>query len=156
MSSNLRMPDVNHVTLAGRLTRDPDLRYTQGGTAVCSFSIAVSKKYKTKDGEVREQTYFGNVEAWAKMAEWLGHELRKGRPVLVEGSLVTDEYEAKDGAKKSRTKIVATRVQPLDWAEKDGAQTQAPSPAPRTQDASAGRYKPSEDEAIEAQDDLPF
>ena len=145
--SNLRMPEINHVTIAGRLTRDPDLRYTPSGTAVCTFSVAVSKRYKTKDGETKEQVYFGSVEAWAKLAEWLGKDLRKGRPVIVEGSLVTDEYEGKNGEKKSRTKIVASRVQPLDWGDKDDG-------APRTETASAGRRKPVEEEP--AEDDLPF
>ncbi|MCC6490704.1 MAG: single-stranded DNA-binding protein [Candidatus Hydrogenedentes bacterium] len=148
--SNLRMPEINHVTLAGRLTRDPDLRYTPSGAAVCTFSVAVSRKFKTKDGETKEQVYFGNVEAWQKMAEWLGQELKKGRPVLVEGSLATDEYEGKDGAKKSRTKINAIRVQPLDWADKDGGQTQAP--ATRTESA---KQKPVEEEGV-CDDDLPF
>ena len=67
--SDLRMPDLNKVSLAGRLTRDPELRYIPSGTAVCELGLAVSRKYRTKEGEQREWTLFINVKCWGKKAE---------------------------------------------------------------------------------------
>jgi single-strand DNA-binding protein len=137
--SDLRVPDLNRVLIAGRLTRDPELRYTASGLAYCRVGIANTRYYKGKDGGRNEETTFVDVTVWDKQAEWIGERLRKGRPVLVEGRLRTSEWEDKStGQKRSRIEIQAQRVTPLDWDEGDrpGAPqanraVAAPAPAPR-------------------------
>jgi single-strand DNA-binding protein len=126
--SDLRMPDLNKVTLVGRLTRDPELRYTPQGTAVCKLGLAVSRNYKGRDGERKEDTTYVNIDVWDKSAEYCGENLRKGRPVLVEGSLKSDQWEDKNtGQKRTSISVRAQRVQQLDWEDR-GAQKPAPQP----------------------------
>ncbi len=142
--SDLRMPDLNKVTLVGRLTRDPELRYIQSGTAVCDLGLAVSRFYRTKDGEKREETLFINVNVWDKTAEFCGENLKKGRPILVEGRLKSDEWEDKNtGQKRTAIKVQGVRIQQLDWDDRGGSRPSAP-PDPR----------PIEEPVPE--DDIPF
>lgn len=128
--SDLKLPDINRTFLAGRLTANPELRYTPGnpGTAVCKLRLAVSRKYRTRDGEAKEKTLFINVTVWDKAAEWVGENLKKGRPVIVEGRLTSDQWEDKQtGQKRTSIEVRADRVQALDWDE-DGQRGQT---APR-------------------------
>ena len=104
--SDLRMPDINKVMLAGRLTRDPELQYIPSGTALCKMGLAVSRKYKTKTGEMREDTLFVDVTTWGASAEYCGEHMRKGAPVLVEGRLQLDQWESKEGEKRSKLRVV--------------------------------------------------
>ena len=121
--ADLRMPDINHVTLAGRLTRDPELRYIASGSAVCKLGLAVSRKYKTKSGETREETLFVNVTVWGPSGEWCGEHMKKGAPVLVEGSLKSNEWEDKNtGQKRTAIDINANRVQSLAWEDRGDQQ----------------------------------
>jgi len=130
--SDFRMPDFNKVYLAGRLTRDPELKYMPSGTAFCKIGLAVSRVYKTKDGERKEDTFFVNVTVWDKSAEYCGEHLKKGRPILVEGRLTSNEWEDKaTGQKRSSIEIRAERVQQLDWDDKGGGGSSAPRPQPR-------------------------
>lgn len=129
--ADLRMPDVNRVLLAGRLTRDPELRYTPSGAPVCKMGLAVERRYRTKDGEQREETFFINVTAWSKTAEFCGENLKKGRPVLVEGRLRSDEWEDKTtGQRRTSIEVNAVRIQQLDWA--DRAAPTGPAPEAET------------------------
>lgn len=140
--SDLRMPDLNMVMLAGRLTRDPELRYLPNGTPVCKLGLAVSRTFKTQDGERKEETLFVDVTTWRATAEYCGSNLRKGRPIIVEGRLRSDAWEDKaTGQKRSKIEVQATRIQQLDWEERGGA---APRPEPR----------PIEEPIPE--DDIPF
>ncbi len=119
--TDLRMPDMNKVFLAGRLTRDPELRYIQSGTALCKLGLAVSRKYRTKDGEQKEETLFINVTCWGKTAEYVGENYHKGRPVFIEGRLKSDEWEDKNtGQKRTAIDVTADRVQALDWEDRGG------------------------------------
>lgn len=128
--SDLRMPELNRVTLAGRLTRDPELRYLPSGTALCKIGLAVSRNYKSKEGDKREETLFINVTAWSQLAEYCGENLRKGRPVIVEGNLRSDEWEDKTtGQKRTSIEVRAQRIQHLDWADQ-GAPRSKPEPRP--------------------------
>lgn len=141
--SDLRMPDLNRVFLAGRLTRDPELRYLPSGTPLCKMGLAVSRFYKTQDGERREETLFINVTAWRGTAEFCGERLKKGRPIIVEGRLKSDEWEDKNtGQKRTSIEVHADRIQQLDWDESGGGQ----SPKP----------KPREIEEPVPEDDIPF
>ena len=145
--SDLRMPDLNRVILAGRLTRDPELKYTPSGTAVCKMGLAVSRTFKGKDGEKREETLFVDLTAWEKSAEYYGQHLRKGRPVIVEGRLRSDTWDDKTtGQKRSKIEITVMRLQQLDWEDRGGGGgAAAPS-----------RPEPREIEEPIPEDDIPF
>ena len=134
--SDFRMPDLNKVYLAGRLTRDPELRHLGSGSCVCTMSLAVSHTYKDKPGEKREDTLFVNVNSWNKQAEYSSKYLKKGYPVLVEGSLKSDAWEDKNtGQKRTAIKVQAQRVQQLDWNDANVPATNEPRPdghAPET------------------------
>ena len=107
-----QMASVNRVILVGNLGRDPEIRYLPSGSAVCDFSIATSEKFKGRDGQMQERTEWHRIAVFGKMAEACGKYLEKGRPVYVEGSIRSEEYEAKDGSGKKRSyKIVAQSVQ---------------------------------------------
>jgi single-strand DNA-binding protein len=117
---DLRMPDLNRVQLAGRLTRDPELTHVgAAGDALCKLGLAVSRKYKTKAGEPRENTVFVDVTCWKGTAEWIGTHAKKGYPLLVDGELQMDEWTDKATGGK-RTKLTVNvgfggRIQQLDW-----------------------------------------
>ena len=144
--SDLRVPDLNKVLIAGRLTRDPDLRYTSSGTAFCRLGVANTRYYKSKDGERREETVFVDVSVWDRQAEWVGERFRKGRPVLVEGRLRLAEWEDKNtGEKRSKIEIRGIRIDALDW---DDDSRPAPRPEP------AAQPRPIEEPVPE--DDIPF
>ena len=113
------MIDVNNVFLAGRLTRDPELRYTSSGTAVTTLPLAVSRKYTSKTGEKGEETCFINVVVWAKTAELCAEYLGKGRAVFVEGRLQSRSWETDTGQKRSIIEVRARRVQFLEWFGKE-------------------------------------
>jgi single-strand DNA-binding protein len=104
------MASMNRVLLLGNVGRDPEVRYTQGGTAVANLSLATTERY-TKDGEKKEKTEWHRVTAWAKTAEIIGEYVKKGAQLLVEGRLQTREWQDKDGNKRYTTEIVADRVQ---------------------------------------------
>ncbi len=107
-----QMASVNRVILIGNLGRDPETRYLPSGAAVCDFSIATSEKFKGRDGQMQERTEWHRITVFGKMAEVCGKYLEKGRPVYIEGSIRSEEYEAKDGSGKKRSyKIVAQSVQ---------------------------------------------
>jgi single-strand DNA-binding protein len=106
------MASVNRVILVGNLGRDPETRYLPSGSAVCEFSIATSEKFKGRDGQMQERTEWHRITVFGKMAEVCAKYLEKGRPVYIEGSIRSEEYEAKDGSGKRRSyKIVAQSVQ---------------------------------------------
>lgn len=113
---DLRVPDLNKVILAGRLTRDPELRYTPQGKPWCRVSVANTRYFKGSDGERREDTTFVDVTVWGPMAEFVGERLKKGRPVIVDGSLRSSEWEDKEsGQKRRKLEVNAQRIAPLDW-----------------------------------------
>lgn len=100
---------MNKVFLIGNLTKDPEMRSTQSGVAVCNFSIAVNRRFKKENGE--QETDFLNVVAWRQLAELCSKYLAKGRKVAVTGSIQTRTYEAKDGSKRTAWDIVADEVE---------------------------------------------
>jgi single-strand DNA-binding protein len=100
---------LNKVFLMGNLTRDPELKYTPQGTAVCDFSIAINEKFKSKDGSWQEKVHYIDIQAWARQAETCGEYLKKGRPVFVEGRLQQDRWE-QDGQKRNKIRVNALRV----------------------------------------------
>jgi single-strand DNA-binding protein len=129
------MASFNQVTLLGNLTRDPELRYTPQGAAVCDFTLAVNRKFTKKDGEKVDEVAFVDVTAWARLAEICAEFLKKGRPLLVSGRLAQDRWEDEaTGQKRSKLRVVAETVQFLGGGSKDDA---APSEAAPAEEASA-------------------
>src|SRR6478736_3719896 len=108
------MGSLNKAMIIGRLGRDPEVRYTQGGQAVASFSVATDHKWTNKSGEKQEKTEWHRIKAWGKLAELCAEYLSKGRQVYIEGRIETSEYTDKDGVKKYSTEINAQEVQFLD------------------------------------------
>lgn len=101
------MFSLNRAQIVGNLTRDPEMRYTPNGQAVCSFSVATNRRWKDKDGNQQEATEFHNIVAWGKLAEITSQYLKKGNKVYIEGRLQTRSWEGQDGGKRNRTEIVA-------------------------------------------------
>ena len=107
------MPALNRVQLIGRLGKDPESKFTPTGRKVTHFSVAISNRWKSKDGESKEYTEWVNIEAWGRLGEVCSEYLKKGSLVFVEGRLKTDRYEDK-GEFKFYTKVVALAMQMLD------------------------------------------
>jgi len=102
---------VNKVILVGNLGKDPEVRYTQTGSAVANFSIATSEQWNDRDGKKQERTEWHNIVVWGKQAEHCGQYLSKGRQVFIEGSIRTRSYDDKSGNKRYVTEIIAQRIQ---------------------------------------------
>ena len=122
------MASLNKVFLIGNLTKAPEVKHTPSGAAVAELRLAVNRKFKSSNGEMRDETCFVNVTAWNRQAETCGEYLSKGSPLMVEGRLKFDEWE-REGKKHSRLSVVAERVQFLS----DGRQAErrtAPADAP--------------------------
>jgi len=105
------MASYNKVLLMGNLTKDPELRYTPQGMAVANLRLAVSRKYRSKTQEIKEETCFVTVVVWNKQAETCNQYLQKGRPVFVEGTLQSRSWEDNNGQKRSVIEVRADRVQ---------------------------------------------
>ena len=121
------MASFNSVVMVGNLVRDPELKYVANGAPVCRFRIAASRKFTKSDGEKAQDTTFVDVDAWRRLAEICSQFLKKGRQVLVMGSLRLDEWtDAKTQQKRSKLKIIARDVQFL-WAKEDGGEVEAPA-----------------------------
>ena len=126
---------MNKICLTGNLTRDPELRATQSGISVCTFTLAVSRRYTDANGE--RQTDFINIQVWRGLAENCAKYLSKGRKAAVVGSLQSRSYEDKDGNKRYALDVVADEVDFLpsknDTESAPAAQTQPKSPAANLQ-----------------------
>src|SRR3989339_1611505 len=105
---------LNKVILIGNLTRDPELRYTPSGTAVCTFGLATNRSWTTQTGETREETEFHRIVAWNKLGELCSQLLSKGRKTYVEGRLATHSWTAQDGSQRTTTEIVIDDMIILD------------------------------------------
>src|SRR5579864_4438798 len=108
------MASFNKVILLGNLTRDPEVRYTPKGSAVCDLGIAVNRSYTLDSGEKREETTFVDVVLWSRLAEIAGEYLKKGRPVFIEGRLQLDTWDDKQsGQKRSKLRVIGETMQLL-------------------------------------------
>jgi len=106
------MATFNKVILLGNLTRDPELRYTPQGSAVCEFALALNYQYTNKQtGQKVEEVSFIDIVAWGKTGEICAEYLKKGRQVMIEGRLKQDRWEAQDGKKMSKVRVTAENVQ---------------------------------------------
>ena len=146
------MASINRATIIGNVGRDPELRYSAAGAAVCNITVATSRNWKDKtSGEKVEETEWHRVVFYDRLAEIAGEYLKKGRSVYVEGRLKTRKWTDKEGVERYTTEIVAENMQMLGGRD-DGertappAQRQAPKPAPK---ASACGFD-------DMDDDIPF
>lgn len=150
------MASVNKTILIGNLGRDPEVRYTPSGTAVCNITIATTRNWKSKDGEKQEETEWHRVVFYDKLAEIAGEYLKKGRPVYIEGRLKTRKWQDKDGKDQYTTEVIAEQMQMLGGRE-DGERQERAAPAQRP----AAR-QPAQRQAAPAtgfddmDDDIPF
>ena len=120
------MPSINKVILIGHAGRDPELRYTAGGTPVATVSVATTDRWKDpQSDERRERTEWHRIVAWGRQAELLGEYLAKGALVYVEGSLQTREWTDREGGKRTTTEIRARRVLVLGQRSHDGSAREA-------------------------------
>lgn len=172
---------LNRAQLIGNLTRDPELRYTPNGKAVCSFGIATNRSWTTESGEKKEEADFHNIIAWGKLGELCSQFLLKGRKVFVEGRMQTRSWTGQDGVQKSRMEVViddmilldskgvggasvsavgeqsqkpvkvAPKQKKAEEPKKGGEQEEAPVP---THSASSGQAGNKEEEV--SPDDIPF
>ena len=114
--------------LIGNLTRDPEMRYTPQGTAVCTFGVATNRSWTAESGEKKEEADFHNIVAWNKLAEICAQLLKKGRKVYVEGRLSTRSWQGQDGTQKQRTEVVINDMVILDKKEGAGEAIEIPEP----------------------------
>ncbi|MBI2443431.1 MAG: single-stranded DNA-binding protein [Candidatus Levybacteria bacterium] len=131
---------LNRVELIGNLTRDPELRYTPSGTAVCTFGLATNRSWTTETGEKKEDTEFHRIVAWSKLAELCSQFLVKGRKVYVQGRIATRNWTGQDGQQRTTVEIVIDDMILLDsprGQQAQGAQaSSAPSQPSRTEEPS--------------------
>jgi single-strand DNA-binding protein len=113
--ANLRLHSLNDIKMVGRLTRDPELRYTPQGTPVCHFRVAVSRSYKDRNSsEWKEEVAFVPCSVWRESAERCGQRLKKGSPVFIEGRLKSREWQTKEGQKRSDLEVDILKIQFLE------------------------------------------
>ncbi len=156
------MANFNKVILMGNLTRDPELRVTPGGLAICKFGLAVNRQYTTKDGEKREETTFVDIDAFGRQAETISKYVQKGRPLMVEGRLRLDQWEGKDGEKRSKLNVVLENFQFVggrddqsEGGDRSGSGYESSSPPPRkARQDTAPAPDGADDDVLD--DDVPF
>jgi single-strand DNA-binding protein len=157
------MPNYNKVILMGNLTRDPEVKYTSGGTAIAKLGMAINRTWTNKEGQKQEETTFVDVDAFGRQAEVIGQYLKKGRPVMIEGRLKLDQWDDKQtGQKRSKLGVTLEGFQFLDSRGEGGGgggggqgyQSDAPAAGASSASASASASAPAAN--IPEDDDVPF
>lgn len=131
------MSSMNRVFLMGNLTRNPEARKTSNGLQVADLGLAVSEKYRNKDGETVESVCFVDITVWGKLAEHCSHYLEKGKPILVEGRLQFDQWKTDQGENRNRLRVRADRVEFLGQRPDPGNEEGKPSGGPASKPPSA-------------------
>lgn len=172
------MANLNKVFLMGNLTRDPQVSYLPSQTAACELGLAVNRRWTSQDGQQKEEVTFVDVVAYGRQAETLGKYLRKGRPIFIEGRLKLDQWEAQDGTKRSKMRIVLEGFQFIDsrgsgevgTADAGSAENAPPArppmrpairpaaraPEPHPQDGPEPMEPAREEPPAPSPDDIPF
>jgi single-strand DNA-binding protein len=142
---------VNKAILVGNLGKDPELRYTPSGTAVCTFTLATSERFKNKQGEQQDRTEWHNIVVWAGLAEICGKYLTKGKQVYIEGRIQNRSYDDRDGNKRYISEVVASEMQMLSRSgDQGGGGGSRPTTPPEEPSAS------SQEPPFNPDDDIPF
>ncbi|MBS0464837.1 MAG: single-stranded DNA-binding protein [Proteobacteria bacterium] len=154
---------INKVILVGNLGNDPETKYTQGGMAICSISLATTSVRKDKDGNTQERTEWHRVKLFGKLGEIAGEYLRKGSQCYIEGSIRYDKYTGKDGVERYSTDIIADEMQMLGGRSggSGGGGGERPEraerSAPRPSGGSTGASRPAPSAGDDfPDDDIPF
>ena len=126
---------INKAIIVGNLGADPELRYTQSGTAVASFRVATTERWKGQDGQMQEQTEWHSCNAWGKLAEICGKYLQNGSKVYVEGSINTRKWQDKTGADRYSTEIKVREMKMLDNKGGGGGRNEAHDVPPMGDDS---------------------
>jgi single-strand DNA-binding protein len=142
---------VNKWIGIGNLTKDPELRYTASGTAVCNFSIACNERFKDRDGNQQEKVEYVNISCWRQLAEICGKYLVKGKQIYIEGKLQTRKWEDRDGNTRYTTEIVANEMQMLG-SKGEGQAPQQDCPT-QSQQGPSGSI---DNNQFNPDDDIPF
>jgi single-strand DNA-binding protein len=152
------MPSLNKVFLAGNLTRDPELRYTPGGTAVAQFGLAVNRRFRNREGQMQEEATFVDIEVWGRQAEAASEYITKGSPVLIEGRLKLDTWESKQtGERRSKLRVVGERVQFLSFkGGKGGSRRMQAQRDDKGRTDGEEREGPKGVDELPPDDDIPF
>src|SRR5947208_12513809 len=141
------MANLNKVLLLGNVTRDPEMRCTPKGSAVCDLGVAVNRAYTTDSGEKREEVTFVDVTLWGRTAEVASEYLKKGRPVFIEGRLQMDTWDDKQtGQKRTRLRVVADNMQLLGSRAQGAAEAPGESGQTSAPPKKAAPSEPDEDE----------
>ncbi len=161
------MANYNKVILAGNLTRDPQMSYLPSQTPVVEFGMAINRRYNDQSGQQREETCFVDCKSFGRQAEVINQYMSKGRPILVEGRLHLDTWEAQDGSKRSKHRVIVERFQFLGGG--GGSQSGGNRPAQqRGQAPQQGRTAPPQDDGgdysgdqyasdeVQEGEDIPF
>ena len=118
------MSNFNKVLLMGNLTRDPELRYTAGGTAIARFGMAINRMYKAQDGEQKKETCFVDVSMFGRRAEVISEYFSKGSSIFIEGRLRFEQWESQDGQKRSKLSVMAENFEFVGSAQKSSASSE--------------------------------
>ena len=159
------MLNLNRAQVLGNLTRDPEMRYTPNGQAVCTLGIATNRRWKNRDNdEWQEATEYHDVVVWGKQAEYAGQYFKKGQPIFAEGRIQTRNWEGQDGVKRYKTEIVAESV--ISMGNRGGASYNADdqtnpvekiSKSKKDQDAEPAQSTPAADATEEIDiEEIPF
>ena len=149
--------NLNKVTLAGRITRDIELRYLPSGAAVAAFGLAINRCWKNAQGEQQEEVTFVDLEAFGKPAETMNQYLRKGSGIFIEGRLKLDQWEDKDGNKRQKMKVVVESFQFIDGKPVEQGQNQQQGRPPQREPARATKdNQPEPQFEPVGEDDIPF
>jgi len=159
-SNNKFMATFNKIVLIGNLTRDPEIKFTQKGTAICKIGLAVNRAWTNDAGEKKEEVLFVDVDTFGRTAENVGQYMKKGSPILIEGRLKMDTWNDKtSGEKKSKLGVVAENVQFLGGGQKDASgQEKRASGEQRGQESASGQSSAPAKTASPADDSdcVPF
>lgn len=158
---------INKVILVGNLGNDPDVKYSQGGAAITTISVATTDAWKDKDGNKQERTEWHRVKFFGRLAEIAGEYLKKGRQVYIEGSLRTDKYTGKDGVERYSTDIIANEMQMLGGtpggersaergSERSGGRPSGGHERNAAASASSSSSSAPFDDSSFPEDDIPF
>lgn len=149
------MASLNKVLLIGNLTRDPEVRMMSSGRPVCNFGLALNRNYKDAEGNKKEEVTFVDVECFGPRAEAVGRFFSKGRAIFVEGRLKLDQWETKEGEKRSAIRVVLDNFEFVDAGKSDGHTTSDQSNRPVTPtEKPKPQESPSDDNGFD--EDVPF
>ena len=144
---------MNKAILIGRLTRDPEIRYTQTNRAVAQFAIAIDRPFTNQEGE--KEADFLNIVVWDKQAENAGKYIHKGSKVAIEGRIQSRSYENEKGEKRYTTEIIASHIQFLDSKKDDSKFNSMPEP-PAPKEKESDPFEQFGNEVSISDDELPF